>query len=577
MNLQKFKKLLSYYKPYKKELFLDLFCSVMHSLCVTLIPVFVKYLFTNLSYFAKEQTNLILIRITLFVFCFFVVIFLCQRYMQYQGNMFTTKVETDIKLDLFKHFQKQDFSFYDEKKVGNLMSYIVTDAHNLTKLIKQTPEILLDFSIRFIGAGLILFMSNPLFGFITLGIVSLILCISIYFIPKIQKEIENAKKTYSELISELEENLSGIRTIKSFANEKNQILKFEDNIKIYINANDKKYKIMGTLIAFTFPILIEFIPIVTIISMFFILNNKLLISDLVVFMLYADILIAPIFGVLSLVSDFNEGIVGIKRVFNVMDVQPEITNSPKALSLKKINGNIKFKNVSFNYKSSNKKVIKNLSFEFKAGEYVAIVGFSGVGKSTLCNLIPRFYDVTDGEILIDDIPIKNIKIESLRKNIGFVQQDVFLFSSSIIDNIRYGKANASEEEIITAAKNAYAHEFILALEKGYNTYVGEKGIKLSAGQKQRIAIARAFLKNPSILICDEATSNLDNESERIIQKSMEQLTKNRTTIVIAHRLSTIKNAKRILFLNEAGIIEDGTHEELLSRNGIYANLYKLNK
>lgn len=245
--------------------------------------------------------------------------------------------------------------------------------------------------------------------------------------------------------------------------------------------------------------------------------------------------------------------------------------------MKKINGNIKFKNVSFNYKSSNKKVIKNLSFEFKAGEYVAIVGFSGVGKSTLCNLIPRFYDVTDGEILIDDIPIKNIKIESLRKNIGFVQQDVFLFSSSIIDNIRYGKANASEEEIITAAKNAYAHEFILALEKGYNTYVGEKGIKLSAGQKQRIAIARAFLKNPSILICDEATSNLDNESERIIQKSMEQLTKNRTTIVIAHRLSTIKNAKRILFLNEAGIIEDGTHEELLSRNGIYANLYKLNK
>ncbi len=274
------------------------------------------------------------------------------------------------------------------------------------------------------------------------------------------------------------------------------------------------------------------------------------------------------------IEGFNEGAVGFKRIVKVLSIEPEIVDSPNAMELKTIQGNIKFKNVSFNYKAG-KEIFKNLSFEIQDGEYVALVGASGTGKSTLCNLIPRFYDVTSGEILIDNIPIKNIKLKDLRKNIGFVQQDTFLFSGTVMENIRYGNFDASKEEIINAAKNAYAHDFIMELEKGYDTPIGERGVKLSGGQKQRIAIARAFLKNPPILIFDEATSSLDNESERFIQMSMENLAKNRTTIVIAHRLSTIKNAKRILVLNKFGIAEEGTHEELLNKSGIYADLYNL--
>lgn len=281
-----------------------------------------------------------------------------------------------------------------------------------------------------------------------------------------------------------------------------------------------------------------------------------------------------IFNVLSLIEGFNEGAVGFKRIVEVLSIEPEIVDSPNTVELKNIQGNIKFKNVSFNYKAG-KEIFKNLSFEIKDSEYVALVGASGSGKSTLCNLIPRFYDTTSGEILIDNIPIKNIKLKDLRKNIGFVQQDTFLFSGTVMENICYGNFDASKEEIIMAAKNAYAHNFIMELEKGYDTPIGERGVKLSGGQKQRLAIARVFLKNPPILIFDEATSSLDNESERFIQMSMENLAKNRTTIVIAHKLSTIKNAKRILVLNQTGIAEEGTHDELLSKNGIYAGLYNL--
>ena len=297
-------------------------------------------------------------------------------------------------------------------------------------------------------------------------------------------------------------------------------------------------------------------------------------NDLLVFMLYADILIAPIFNVLALISGFNEGSVGFKRIFNILSIDSEIKNSKDAIKLEKVKGNIKFKDVSFIYKSG-RKIFENLNLEIKAGEYVALVGPSGAGKSTLCNLIPRFYDVNKGEILIDDVPVKKIELKNLRKNIGFVRQDVVLFSGTIADNIRYGKLDATNEEIIQAAKDAYAHDFILDFEKGYNTYIGGRGTRLSGGQKQRIAIARAFLKNSPILIFDEATSSLDNESEKFIQKSMEKLAKDRTTIVIAHRLSTIRNAKRILVLSGGNIAEEGTHEELLSKNGIYADLYNM--
>ncbi len=504
----------------------------------------------------------------------FVIVSLCLRYTKYQGNMLAAKVEADIKTEIFKHFQKQSFSFFDERKVGSLMSHITTDAYNLTVLIKQIPETLLDFTIRLIGTGIILFLTSPTFGTITFGILILTFSIAVYFIPKIQKNMGKARGIYSELTSNLEESLSGIKTIQSFANEDKEILKYNDNINTYLKTKKATHKLLGTVESSIDPIIIGLIPIVTIIAMFFILGGKFDISDLVVFMLYADILIGPMFNVLSLIEGFNEGAVGFKRIVKVLSIEPEIVDSPNATKLKNIQGNIKFKNVSFNYKAG-KEIFKNLSFEIKDGEYVALVGASGTGKSTLCNLIPRFYDVTSGEILIDNIPIKNIKLKDLRKNIGFVQQDTFLFSGTVMENIRYGNFDVSKEEIINAAKNAYAHDFIMELEKGYDTPIGERGVKLSGGQKQRLAIARTFLKNPPILIFDEATSSLDNESERFIQMSMENLAKNRTAIVIAHRLSTIKNAKRILVLNQTGIAEEGTHDELLSKNGIYVGLYNL--
>lgn len=572
MKMKKIKKILSYYKPYKKELFLDLLCSVIYSLSVAIIPLLIKYVTTNVINLEKGEAFHKLILIALVILALFAVISACQRYIKYQGNMLSVKVESDLKLEIFKHFQVQDFSFFDEWKVGKLMSYITTDAYNLTAFIKNVPEVLLDVAIRFIIAGVVLFTLNPVFGMVTYGVVTLLLTVSIYFIPKVQKELKKARNVYSELTSELEESLSGIKTVQSFTNEDEQILKFKSNMKTYIETNDRQNKLDGTLFSIIVPTVIGLIPIVTIISMFFVLNGDFSVSDLIVFMLYADILISPIFGVFSLLESFNQGVVGFKRIFGILSIKPEIASPANALHLENAKGKIEFKNVSFSYKSG-RKIFENLNLKIDSGEYVALVGSSGVGKSTLCNLIPRFYDVSEGEILIDGIPIKNIDVRDLRKNIGFVQQDTFLFSGTVMENIRYGNLAASAEEVISASKNAYVHGFVSELKDGYDTQIGERGTKLSGGQKQRIAIARAFLKNPSILIFDEATSNLDNESEKFIQKSMEELASNRTTIVIAHRLSTIKNAKRILVLGENGIAEEGTHEELLDKGGIYAKLY----
>lgn len=574
MKTKKWTKLLAYYKPYKKELFLDLLFSTIHSISVVIIPLLIKFATTNIVNFERHEAFYMLSLVAAGILGLFIVISFCQRYTKYQGNMLAAKVESDIKIDIFKHFQKQDFNFFDERKTGGLLSNIISDAYNLTTLIKQIPETILDFTVRLIGTGIILFMVSPTFGIITFTILILLFSVAIYFIPKIQRNIEKSRGVYSELTSNLEERLSGIKTVKSFASEDKEISKCKDDINTYLKTKKTSLKLSATAEAIVDPILIGLIPIITIIAMFFVLSGKFTVSDLIVFMLYADILIGPLFNIFALMEGFNEGAVGFKRIFDILSISPEITDSPDAVDLENVKGNIKFKNVSFNYKSQ-EKIFEKLNLEINAGEYVAIVGPSGVGKSTLCNLIPRFYDVTEGEILIDNTPIKNVKLKTLRQNIGFVSQDIFLFSGSILDNIRYGNLDASDEEIIQAAKNAHAHEFILGLEKGYDTYIGERGAKLSGGQKQRVAIARAFLKNPPILIFDEATSSLDNESEKYIQMSMEKLAQNRTTIVIAHRLSTIKNAKRILVLNQTGIAEEGMHDELLSKNGIYENLYNL--
>lgn len=574
MKIIRFKKILSYYKPYRKDLLLDLLYSIIQSICITCIPLLARYIMSEIINFESNKAFCSLLGLSLLILALFIIIMLCKKYIEYQGKILAAKVESDIKIEIFRHFQKQNFAFFDERKTGGLVSYITTDAYNLTAFTKRFPEKLLDFLIRLVGMEAVLYLTAPLFGLIIFGVLAIIFSIVIYFIPKIQKSIIKYKSVYSELTSNLEESLSGIKTVQSFTNEKKEFAKFKNDINTYLKAQKESLKLSSTADAIIEPIVLCLTPAITITAMFFILAGQFDLNNLITFILYTDILIAPLATMISLIEGLNESIAGIERIFDVLSTKPEIIDSPKAINLEKVKGNIRFSNVSFKYKTG-REILKNLNFEIKSGDYIALVGKSGIGKSTICNLIPRFYEVTKGKILIDEKPVKNISLQSLRKNIGFVQQDAFLFSGTIAENILYGNLKSSEEEIIEAAKSAYAHNFIAELKNGYNTAVGERGVKLSGGQKQRIAIARIFLKNPPILIFDEPTSNLDNESEYLIQKSMEKLFQNRTTIVIAHRLSTIKNAKRILVLTKNGIEEEGTHKSLLTRNGVYSDLYRL--
>jgi ATP-binding cassette subfamily B protein len=495
--------------------------------------------------------------------------------MEYKGKMFASKIEIDIETDLFKHFQSQDFSFYDEQKVGKLMSHITTDAYNLTNVIKSTPEIVLNVIIRFLAVFTFLFFYNKVFGFVLLGAFILNFIFMWYVLPKVQKANKYSREVFSNISSDLEENLSGIRTIKSFANEQIEISKFSNNSKTYLNAKDKIYSIHSVFYSGLLLFVISIAPIITVVGALFIINDLLTLSDVIAFILYIGVLESPLWDIVNLNEFVREGIIGFNRIIDMLEVKPQITESINAVNLENVSGNIEFKDVFFKYEKTNKNIFEKLSLKINSGEYIAIVGSSGVGKSTFGNLIPRFYDVFSGEILIDGVNVKEIKLANLRQNIGFVHQDTFLFSGTIIENIRYGKPDATDEEVVEAAKNVYAHDFIMNFVNGYDTQIGTRGLKLSGGQKQRLAIARVFLKNPPILIFDEATSSLDNESERYIQKSMEKLAIGRTTIVIAHRLSTIKNAKRILVLANGEIVEEGTHAELLSKNGAYAEFYSL--
>lgn len=567
------KKLISCYKPYKKGVILDLLCSMFKSISVALVPFFIRYLTNDIVYSGCIDYKFYSLIVVSIVFLFLVISF-CGKYVKYNGAMIAEKMESSLRLKLFKHFQTHDLTFFNGHKLGAIMSYITTDTYRLSMLVITLPEILTDFVVKIIGSGIILFLINPIFAFVLMGIVIMVLISSIYFSLKIKKESENARMSYTQLISDAEESLSGVRTVQAFVNENAEISKIKKNTDLYLTAVDKKNYFHGRMQAIVDPILRGIIPIITLLAVFFISYNMLTLSDLIVFILYADIFISPIFNIFMLVPELNESIVGIKRIFEVLSIEPKIKDSEHNIkdSLK-LEDNIEFKNVSFCYDSTKKQIFNKLNLKINVGDNIALVGESGVGKTTLCNLISRFYDVTGGEILLDGIPIKNIKLKDLRNCISFVQQDTFLFSDTIMENIRYGKLDATDEEVFEAAKNAYADEFILKFENGYQTQVGERGVKLSGGQKQRIAIARAFLSNAPILIFDEATSNLDSESESFIQKSLEMLSKNRTTIMVAHRLSTIKNANRIVVLGNKKIQEQGSHRELLKNSNIYKKLY----
>lgn len=572
---KKLKRLISYYKPYKETFILDIILSIISSMVAISIPIICHYITSKAIYLNKYEATKTVFCLAILIISLYVIFYTCKRYTEYKGKLFASKIEIDIENELFIHFQNQDFGFYDEQKVGKLMSHITNDAYNLTNVIKCTPEIVLGAFIRFLSVFTFLFFYNKIFGLILFSVYILMFIFMRNNLPRVQSASRLSREIFSNITSDLEETLSGIKTVKSFTNESLEVEKFTNDNNAYLKARSEMYKIQSVFDAGLLSFVIGLSPIITVIGSFFIISNLITITDVLAFILYIGVLESPLWDIVRLNEFVREGIVGFNRIIDFLEIEPKIINSSNAVSLKHINGTIEFNDVFFKFDKANKSIFEGLDLKINKGEYVALVGSSGVGKSTFCNLIPRFYDVFSGEILIDGIDVKKIKLSDLRQGIGFVHQDTFLFSGTIMKNILYGNPKANEYEVIQSAKNAYAHDFIMSFPDGYNTHIGPRGLKLSGGQKQRLAIARVFLKNPSILIFDEATSSLDSESEKYVQKSMEKLTMGRTTIVIAHRLSTIKNAKRILVMANGKIVEEGTHSELLSKNGAYADFYSL--
>jgi ATP-binding cassette subfamily B protein len=575
VKIKKWHKLVSYYKPYKFLFFLDIFCSILIAVISVIIPLIIKFLTNKVMSWEKNKALKMALICLVIVIVLVLILYLCNFIMTYYGHLLGTKMEKDMRDELFEHFQKLSLNFYENKKIGELMSRIVVDLENLNEFLHHFPEEMIVIIIRLVLVFIILFTIKPFLMFIALIITSFTIFYVIFLTPKINKLAKDNKKKISEINNQLNDSLSGVQVVKSFTNEELEIKKFKNSSMIFVESRKRYLKQVGILFAYMNSFIIFLVPIFAILGIYLVINDLMSISDVITFILYSDILITPFFSILGIYEIMNHAMAGFSRFIEALEVKPDILDKNHAKILQKVNGDITFKNVGFKYENSSKNVLKNINLEIRSKEYVALVGPSGVGKSTICNLIPRFYDATQGEILIDGINIKDVTQKSLRENIGMVQQDIYLFAGTVKENIVYGKLNASEEEIIKAAKAAYAHDFIMKFPKGYDTYIGQRGIKLSGGQKQRLSITRVFLKNPKILILDEATSALDNESERFIQKSLETLSQKRTTLVIAHRLSTVRMAKRIIVLTEEGIVEQGIHDTLLKKQGVYARLYNM--
>jgi ATP-binding cassette subfamily B protein len=497
----------------------------------------------------------------------------CNTFVDYQGHMMGTLIERDIRGALFAHYLKLPFSFYDGQKTGQLMSRLTNDLFAISELYHHGPEEALIAALQFGGAFVILLTINAGLTLIIFVSVPIMAAYALYFNRWMNTALRRSRERIGDINAQTEDTLAGIRVVQSFANEAIERQKFARQNQRFVESRREGYK--GE--AYFHEGMVTFTHLLTIGVIIFggaaIVNASLNLADLLTYLLFIAMLIDPIHKFVNLARLYQEGITGFSRFMEMMAITPDIQDAPDAVELSQVRGDIRFDQVSFRYAEDNTHVLRRISLDIRAGEYVALVGTSGVGKTTLCSLIPRFYDVTEGAILIDGQDIRAVRIESLRRHIGVVAQDVYLFAGTVIDNIRYGRPEASTEEIIRAAKLANAHDFIVALPNGYDTDIGQRGIKLSGGQKQRLSIARVFLKNPPILIFDEATSALDNESERAVRESLERLAHNRTTLVIAHRLSTICNAQRIVVLTEAGIEAQGTHDELIRLEGTYASLY----
>ncbi|MBR4182531.1 MAG: ABC transporter ATP-binding protein [Lachnospiraceae bacterium] len=568
------KRMVSYYKPYLGTFALDMFFAFLASAISLIIPLVVRYITSEVPGMNPDEAVPRIMFIGAVLIILALVQFASNYFISNIGHVMGAKMEYNMRADIFSHYQKLSFSFYDEQKVGQLLSRITSDLFDITELLHHGPENIAISLIKIIGAFVILLNIS---GYLTLAafvLLPFMFAFAFFMNKRMKRAFRQNRVKIAEINTQIEDNLSGIRVVKSFANEDIEREKFKVGNDGFLSAKKNSYFYMGFfhsgMTAFT--MLINVVVIMA--GGVLIAKDLIVVSDFVTFLLYINVFTEPVRTLIDFTEQFQNGYSGFERFVEILNIEPDIQDKPDAIELKDVRGDIVFDDVSFKYKDTAHRVLRHINLDVKAGSYVALVGSSGGGKTTLCSLIPRFYDVTKGSIRIDGKDIRDVTLKSLRENIGIVQQDVYLFSGNVYENIRYGKPDATFEEIVEAAKLANAHDFIMNLPNGYETDIGQRGVKLSGGQKQRLSIARVFLKNPPILIFDEATSALDNESENIVKESLERLAANRTTFVIAHRLSTIKNAQEILVLTENGIEESGTHDELMAKNGVYAGLYQ---
>ncbi len=569
----KWKRLISYYRPYRGLFFSDMVFAILGAAVTLAIPLIVRYITTTVVLLPGEEALQIILRLGAAMVAMVALECFCNFYIAYYGHIMGAKIEHDMRNEIFEHYQKLSFTFFDNQKVGQLLSRITSDLFDISELLHHGPEDVTISFIKFIGSFLILVNINGTLTVITFAFIPVIAVYAFLLNRRMKHAFKTNRARIADINGQIEDSLSGVRAVKSFGNEAIEIEKFHEGNERFVESKRKSYWYMG-LYNSGLGALTTLVTIVVLVAGASLMTGgRMKVADLVTFLLYINNFTDPIKKLINFTEQFQNGYSGYERFLEIMDVEPDITDAKDAQHITSVKGDICFDNVSFKYEEKQDTVLSHINLDVKAGEYVAIVGSSGGGKTTLCSLIPRFYDVDGGTVKLDGTDIRKIYLKDLRRQIGIVQQDVYLFAENIMENIRYGRPDATDEEVIEAAKLANADGFISQLPDGYQTDIGQRGVKLSGGQKQRLSIARVFLKNPAILIFDEATSALDNESEKIVQESMEKLAKGRTTFVIAHRLSTIRNAGRILVLTANGIEEEGTHEELLARNGVYAKLY----